>query len=78
MPPPSVRDTSVRKERADRIRAGGALYLPTMSAWGYIVFLVQVVVAMEVIVLLPFTKFTHSVYRPLALLIHELSRDTHS
>jgi ferredoxin len=51
-----------------------ALYLPTMSAWGYIVFLVHVVVAMEVIVLLPFTKFAHSVYRPLALLIHELSR----
>lgn len=55
-----------------------ALYLPTMSAWGYIVFLVHVVVAMEVIVLLPFTKFAHSVYRPLALLIHELSRDTGS
>jgi nitrate reductase gamma subunit len=55
-----------------------ALYLPTMSAWGYIVFLVHVVVAMEVIVLLPFTKFAHSVYRPLALLVHELSRDTRS
>jgi hypothetical protein len=36
------------------------------------------VVAMEVIVLLPFTKFAHSVYRPLALLVHELSRDTRS
>ena len=55
-----------------------ALYLPTMSAWGYIVFLVHVVVAMEVIVLLPFTKFAHPVYRPLALLIHELSRDSGS
>jgi ferredoxin len=55
-----------------------ALYLPTMSAWGYTVFLLHVVVAMEVIVLLPFTKFAHSVYRPLALLIHELSRDTGS
>jgi len=52
-----------------------SLYLPAMSTWGYIVFLVHVVVAMEVIVLLPFTKFAHSIYRPLALLIHELSRD---
>jgi ferredoxin len=51
-----------------------ALYLPTMSAWGYTVFLVHVVVAMEVIVLLPFTKFAHSVYRPLALFVHEFSR----
>jgi nitrate reductase gamma subunit len=53
-----------------------ALYLPAMSTWGYVVFLLHVVVAMEVIVLLPFTKFAHSIYRPLALLIHELARDT--
>jgi len=53
-----------------------ALYLPSMSTWGYIVFLVHVVVAMELIVLLPFTKFAHSVYRPIALLIHELRRNT--
>jgi len=55
-----------------------ALYLPTMWTWGYIVFLIHVVLAMELIVLIPFTKFAHSVYRPLALLIHELSRDTGS
>ena len=53
-----------------------ALYLPSMSAWGYLVFLVHVVVAMELIVLLPFTKFAHSVYRPIALFIHELRRNT--
>jgi ferredoxin len=53
-----------------------ALYLPTMSTWGYIGFLVHVVIAMEVIVLLPFTKFAHSIYRPLALLIHEFSHNT--
>jgi hypothetical protein len=52
-----------------------ALYLPAMSTWGYIVFLVHVVFAMELIVLLPFTKFAHSVYRPIALLIHELRRN---
>ncbi len=54
----------------------GALYLPNMATWGYVVFLVHVVVAMELIVLLPFTKFAHSVYRPIALLIHELGRNT--
>lgn len=53
-----------------------ALYLPNMSTWGYVVFLVHVVVAMELIVLLPFTKFAHSVYRPIGLLIHELRRNT--
>jgi len=51
-----------------------ALYLPAMSTWGYIVFLAHVVVSMEVIVLLPFTKFAHSIYRPVALLVHEFSR----
>jgi len=47
-----------------------AVYLPTGTIWGYVLFLVHVVLGMELIVLLPFTKFAHSVYRPLALLIH--------
>jgi ferredoxin len=51
-----------------------ALYLPSMSTWGYIVFLIHVVFAMDLVVLLPFTKFAHAIYRPLALLIHELWR----
>ena len=44
-----------------------ALYLPQGTTWGYVVFLVHVVLGMEIVVLLPFTKFAHAVYRPLAL-----------
>ena len=44
-----------------------ALYLPRGTTWGYIAFLVHVVLGMEIVVLLPFTKFAHAVYRPLAL-----------
>jgi len=50
-----------------------ALYLPRGTVWGYLVFLVHVVLGMELVLLLPFTKFAHSVYRPIALLIQELA-----
>ncbi len=46
------------------------VYLPHGATWMYIVFLVHVVISMEVVILLPFTKFAHAVYRPIALLIH--------
>jgi ferredoxin len=49
------------------------VYLPTGSAWGYLLFLIHVVLGMEVVILLPFTKFAHAVYRPLALLIHGMA-----
>lgn len=48
------------------------LYLPRGTVWGYIVFLVHVVLGMEIVLLLPFTKFAHAVYRPIALIVHEL------
>ena len=51
-----------------------AVYLPTGSAWGYLLFLIHVVLGMEVVILLPFTKFAHAVYRPLALLVHSMAR----
>jgi ferredoxin len=44
-----------------------ALYLPEPPGWGYGVFLVHVAVAMELVLLAPFTKFAHAVYRPVAL-----------
>jgi ferredoxin len=44
-----------------------ATYLPTTSAAWYGVFLVHVVLAMELLVLLPFTKFAHAIYRPAAI-----------
>ena len=44
-----------------------ALYLPQAPAWGYGVFLVHVSVAMSLVLLVPFGKFAHVIYRPLAL-----------
>ena len=52
-----------------------ALYLPPTPAWGYWVFLFHVAVAMELIVLMPVTKFAHVLYRPLALFFHALAKD---
>ncbi len=51
-----------------------ALYLPPAPAWGYWVFLFHVAVAMELIILMPFTKFAHVMYRPVALFFHALAR----
>jgi len=52
-----------------------ALYLPNAPAWGYWVFLFHVAVAMELMLLLPFTKFAHAMYRPVALFFYALASD---
>jgi ferredoxin len=52
-----------------------ALYLPSAPAWGYWVFLLHVAVAMELMLLLPFTKLAHTLYRPLALFFYALASD---
>jgi nitrate reductase gamma subunit/NAD-dependent dihydropyrimidine dehydrogenase PreA subunit len=44
------------------------LYLPQAPAWGYPMFLLHVSVAMALVLLVPFGKFAHVIYRPLALL----------
>ncbi|HEX2756427.1 MAG TPA: 4Fe-4S dicluster domain-containing protein [Candidatus Limnocylindrales bacterium] len=44
-----------------------ALYLPSAPAWGYWVFLFHVAIAMELVILAPFMKLAHAVYRPVAL-----------
>jgi nitrate reductase gamma subunit len=49
-----------------------ALYLPEAPVWGYWLFLLHVAVAMELVLLAPFTKFAHAMYRPVALAIHAL------
>jgi quinone-modifying oxidoreductase subunit QmoC len=49
-----------------------AVYQPAGAAWGYAAFLVHVVLALELVILLPFTKFAHMLYRPLALWILNL------
>ncbi|MGB9615964.1 MAG: 4Fe-4S dicluster domain-containing protein [Desulfomonilaceae bacterium] len=47
------------------------VYLPSGSIPAYMVFLVHIVLAMMLVLLLPFTKFAHAVLRPVALFIHE-------
>jgi ferredoxin len=44
-----------------------ALYLPSPPAWGYWVFLLHVAVALALVLLAPFMKLAHAVYRPVAL-----------
>ena len=43
------------------------LYLPSPQPWGYPMFLVHVGVAMALVLLIPFGKFAHVMYRPVAL-----------
>jgi heterodisulfide reductase subunit C len=52
-----------------------ALYLPSAPAWGYWVFLFHVAVAMELMLFLPFTKFAHAMYRPVALFFYALASE---
>lgn len=49
-----------------------ALYLPGASAWGYWIFIFHVAVSMTLLLLLPFTKFAHAIYRVVALYIQAL------
>jgi len=53
-----------------------ALYLPSAPVWGYWVFLFHVAVAMELVLLAPFMKLAHAVYRPIALFFVALARST--
>ena len=53
-----------------------ALYLPQAPAWGYWVFLFHVAVAMELVLLAPFMKLAHVIYRPVALFFYALKPST--
>lgn len=55
-----------------------SIYLPMGTTWGYLIFLIHVVLGMEIVFLLPFTKFAHAMYRPLALLIYNFTRTDES
>jgi ferredoxin len=55
-----------------------ALYLPQAPAWGYWMFLFHVAVAMELVLLAPFMKLAHAVYRPVALFFVALARSPRS
>ena len=52
-----------------------ALYLPGVPAWGYWMFLLHVAVAMELVLLAPFMKLAHAVYRPVALFYIALAKE---
>ena len=49
-----------------------ALYLPGAPAWGYWIFIFHIAVSMTLLLLLPFTKFAHAIYRVVALYIRAL------
>jgi ferredoxin len=55
-----------------------ALYLPQAPSWGYWVFLFHVAVAMELVLLAPFMKLAHVVYRPVALFFYALKPSTNA
>ncbi len=47
------------------------VYLPHPTLFGYVIFLTHIVLAMDILILMPLTKFAHVVYRTLALALHE-------
>jgi len=51
-----------------------AIYLPQLPVWGYWIFLLHLVAAGEMLILLPFTKFAHAIYRSMALYFHALEQ----
>jgi ferredoxin len=49
-----------------------SIYLPHPYDWSYWMLLVHLVIVGELLILLPFTKFAHALYRTIALFIHAL------
>jgi nitrate reductase gamma subunit len=49
-----------------------AIYLPQAHPWSYWMLLLHLVVVGELLILLPFTKFMHAIYRTVALYLHAL------
>jgi hypothetical protein len=49
-----------------------SIYLPKPAAWSYWMLLAHLVVVGDLLLLAPFTKFAHAIYRPLALYYHAL------
>jgi len=49
-----------------------ALYLPQPTAWAYWTLLFHISIAVELLLLLPYTKFAHAIYRIIALYFHAI------
>jgi len=49
-----------------------AVYLPQPYAWSYWMLIAHMAIASELLLLLPFSKFAHAVYRTAALYLHAL------
>jgi ferredoxin len=49
-----------------------SIYLPQPHAWSYWMLLAHLVVVGELLILAPFTKFAHAIYRTIALVAHAL------
>jgi ferredoxin len=49
-----------------------AIYLPRPAPWAYWLLLGHVAVSVELLLLLPFTKFAHALYRTVAVFVHAL------
>ncbi len=60
--------------RVHRLRHRGRAVHGQPPAWGYWFFLVHVAVAMELLLMLPFTKFAHAMYRPVALFFYSIAK----
>jgi ferredoxin len=49
-----------------------ALYLPQPYAWSYWILLIHLIVVVELLILLPFSKFAHAVYRTAVIYVYTL------
>lgn len=49
-----------------------SLYLPSGPTWGYALLIAHIAVAMAMLLVAPFTKFAHALYRSIALYVHAL------